>query len=118
MKKCNQWSKYFIHDFNHTIHTSLIVFVFEVVKKIKKLTVVVTLVANSLYSGDDLFPSCGVKFCCILNSNVIFGSTGVEAVVVEDSVVPVNTGGSDVSFTEVDIKLPATGTLGLLGCSL
>lgn len=90
--------------------------VYAVVKKTKRLTAVVTLVANSLYSDEDLFTSCSVKFCCILNPNVIFGSTGLAAVVVVDGkeVVPVNAGGDDVPFTKSDVNIPVRDRLELL----
>lgn len=49
----------------------------------------VTFFANSLNSWVDLSASCGVKVCCILNSNLSFAFDGETAVVVVVVVVVV-----------------------------
>lgn len=55
---------------------------------------------NCLNSGEDLFVSCGVKVCVILNPNLIFGSgSGAAVVVVAGAPLVVILGGDDVPFT-------------------
>ena len=59
---------------------------------------------NSRNAGEDVFASSGVKVCCILNSNLIFGSVGVVVAVGE--LVVVMLGGDDVPVTGGVLALP------------
>lgn len=72
---------------------------------IYELTAVATVSLNCWNSCEDLFVSCGVKVCCSLNPNLIFGS-GFAAAIVVGEPVGVIPGGVDVPFTGGELALP------------
>lgn len=72
------------------------------------LTTVVTLSDKLFNCNEDLFPSSAVRFCSILNPNLIVTSGGGAAVVVVSKAVVVvaAVGAADISFTWGAVTLP------------
>lgn len=74
------------------------------------LTAVVTLSDKLLNCGEDLFPSSDIKFCSILNPNLIFASGGEVAIVVASKTVVLVAivGAEDVAVTWGAVTLPVS----------